>query len=70
MASIRENGAVRQSGSGFHARKGEPGRKRTRAAVVDAEINEQLGQAFRYGQSFTNEFDVNDPYDKYAEWDN
>ena len=47
MATIRVNGATRQSGAGFHARRGEPGRLRTRAAVLDAELTDQVGSPFR-----------------------
>lgn len=47
MASIRRNGVTRQSGAGPHARKGEPGRARTRSAVRDAAVTDQLGTPAR-----------------------
>lgn len=67
MATIRVNGVTQQSGSGLHARKGAPGRKRTRAAQLDAALIEEVGVAFRLGGEVPVE--AEDFYDKYAEWD-
>lgn len=79
MAVIKVNGVTRSSGAGFHARKGLPGRRRTRAALLDAAVSEQVGIAFRTGASaFTAQetdaasdidFDADDPYEKYADFD-
>jgi len=67
MATIRVNGVTQQSGSGLHARRGYPGRKRTRAAALDAAIAEQVGVPFRPAPS--RDLVDEDPYDKYAEWE-
>lgn len=71
MATIRENGATRQSGAGFHARKGAPGRRRTRSAAMDSEIADQLGTVFRFGATLgagTLE-DRAEIAERYADWE-
>ena len=71
MASIKTNGVKQQSGAGFHARKGEPGRKRTRSAVLDSAVAEQVGVAVRQGTDVNtlSAKEEEDPFDKSSDWD-